>query len=145
MRPVAGQFAFAMFALGIIGTGLLAVPVLTGSAAYAVIEMAGRAGSFDAKPLSARLFYGTIAATTLAGASLNAAGIVPARALYWAVVVNGILAAPLMSVMMLIARNRRAMGRLTISRSQHWAGWTATAVMTGASLLFLGFAVAQAV
>ncbi|WP_447952812.1 NRAMP family divalent metal transporter [Sphingopyxis chilensis] len=144
LRPIAGPFAFAMFALGIIGTGLLAVPVLAGSAAYAVTEMAGRAGSLDAKPLSARLFYGTIATTTLAGASLNAIGIDPARALYWAAVVNGVLAAPLMIVMMLIARNRRAMGRLTISRAQHWAGWAATAVMTGASLLFLGFAVARA-
>ena len=144
LRPIAGSFAFAMFAIGIIGTGLLAVPVLAGSAAYAVTEMAGLAGSLDAKPLSARLFYGTIAATTLAGASLNAVGIDPARALYWAAVVNGVLAAPLMIVMMLIARNRRAMGRLTISRAQHWAGWAATAVMTGASLLFLGFTVAQA-
>ena len=144
LRPVAGQFAFAMFALGIVGTGLLAVPVLAGSAAYAVTEMAGRAGSLDAKPLSARLFYGTIAATTLAGASLNAVGIDPARALYWAAVVNGLLAGPLMIVMMLIARNRRAMGRLTISRAQHWAGWAATAVMSGASLLFLAFAVLEA-
>ncbi|MGX5712016.1 NRAMP family divalent metal transporter [Sphingopyxis terrae subsp. ummariensis] len=144
LRPVAGQFAFAMFALGIVGTGLLAVPVLAGSAAYAVAEMAGRAGSLDAKPLSARLFYGTIAATTLAGASLNTVGIDPARALYWAAVVNGLLAGPLMIVMMLIARNRRAMGRLTISRAQHWAGWAATSVMSGASLLFLAFAVAQA-
>ena len=88
LRPIAGQFAFAMFAVGIIGTGLLAVPVLAGSAAYAVTEMAGFQGSLDAKPLSARFFYGTIAITTLAGASLNAIGIDPARALYWAAVVN---------------------------------------------------------
>ena len=94
LRPIAGQFAFAMFAVGIIGTGLLAVPVLAGSAAYAVTEMAGFQGSLDAKPLSARLFYATIAITTLAGASLNAIGIDPARALYWAAVVNGVLAAP---------------------------------------------------
>lgn len=143
LRPIAGQFAFAMFAFGIIGTGLLAVPVLAGSAAYAVTEMAGIAGSLDAKPLSARLFYGTIAATTLAGASLNATGIDPARALYWAAVVNGILAGPLMIVMMLIVRNPRAMGRLVISRSQIAFGWAATAVMIAASLLFLGFAVSD--
>ena len=140
LRPIAGSFAFAMFAFGIIGTGLLAVPVLAGSAAYAVTEMAGIAGSLDAKPLSARLFYGTIAATTLAGASLNATGIDPARALYWAAVVNGILAGPLMVVMMLIVRNPRAMGRLVISRRQVAFGWAATAVMIAASLLFLGFA-----
>jgi NRAMP (natural resistance-associated macrophage protein)-like metal ion transporter len=145
LRPVAGAFAFAMFALGIIGTGLLAVPVLAGSAAYAVTEMAGMAGSLDAKPLSARLFYGTIAATTLAGASLSAVGIDPARALYWAAVVNGVLAAPLMVVMMLIVRNPRAMGRLVISRRQYWFGWAATAVMAAATLLFFFFLIAGAV
>ena len=139
LRPVAGQFAFAMFALGIIGTGLLAVPVLAGSAAYAVTEMAGMAGSLDARPLSARLFYGTIAATTLVGASLSALGIDPARALYWAAVVNGVLAAPLMTVMMLIARNPRAMGRLIGSRRQTWGGWAATAVMAAATCLFFLF------
>ena len=142
LRPIAGQFAFAMFAVGIIGTGLLAVPVLAGSAAYAVTEMAGVAGSLDAKPLSARLFYGTIAATTLAGASLSGIGIDPARALYWAAVVNGILAGPLMVAMMLIVRNPRAMGRLTVSRWQTVLGWAATLVMIAASVLFLGFVVA---
>ena len=97
LRPIAGNFAFALFALGIIGTGLLAVPVLAGSAAYAVTEMFGIAGSLDAKPTKARLFYGTIAVTTLLGVSLQYVGIDPARALYWAAVVNGVLAAPLMA------------------------------------------------
>ena len=141
LRPIAGQFAFAMFAVGIIGTGLLAVPVLAGSAAYAVSEMAGITGSLDAKPLDARLFYATIAVTTLLGASLDFVGIDPAKALYWAAVVNGILAGPLMAVMMLIVRNPRAMGRLTISRRQMLLGWTATVVMIAASALFLGFVV----
>lgn len=140
LRPIAGQFAFAMFALGIIGTGLLAVPVLAGSAAYAVTEMAGVAGSLDAKPLSARLFYGTIAVTTLAGASLNAVGLDPVRALYWAAVVNGILAVPLMVVMMLIVRNKRAMGRLTLPLGSTLLGWAATLVMAGASAIFFWFA-----
>ena len=81
----------------------------------------GIAGSLDAKPLSARLFYGTIAVTTLAGALLNFAGIDPARALYWAAVVNGVLAAPLMAMMMLIVTNPRAMGRVRISRAQRSA------------------------
>ncbi|WP_404480551.1 NRAMP family divalent metal transporter [Novosphingobium sp. BL-52-GroH] len=139
LRPIAGQFAFAMFALGIIGTGLLAVPVLAGSAAYAVTEMTGRAGSLDAKPLSAKLFYGTIAVTTLGGASLNTIGLDPARALYWAAVVNGVLAGPLMVMMMLIVRNPRAMGRLTVSRGQAAVGWCATAVMLAGSIIFLGF------
>jgi Mn2+/Fe2+ NRAMP family transporter len=107
--------------------------------------MAGKAGSLDAKPLSARLFYGTIAATTLAGASLNGIGIDPARALYWAAVVNGVLAGPLMVVMMLIVRNPRAMGRLTISPLQMVFGWGATLVMVAASVLFLGFVVSGSV
>ena len=141
LRPIAGQFAFAMFAVGIIGTGLLAVPVLAGSAAYAVTEMADFAGSLDAKPLSAKLFYATIAITTLAGASLNVVGIDPARALYWAAVVNGILAGPLMIMMMLIVRNPRAMGRLTVSNRQQTLGWAATVVMIAASALFLAFVV----
>ena len=136
LRPIAGDFAFALFALGIIGTGLLAVPVLAGSAAYAVTEMAGVAGSLDAKPLRARLFYATIAVTTLLGASLNYIGIDPARALYWAAVVNGVLAAPLMAAMMLIVRNPRAMGRLTLSRRATVLGWSATAVMAVATLIF---------
>lgn len=140
LRPIAGQFAFAMFALGIIGTGLLAVPILAGSAAYAVTEMAGSVGSLDAKPLAARLFYGTIAATTLAGAALNPIGIDPARALYWAAVVNGVLAAPLMVVMMLIVRNPRAMGRLTLPLGPTMLGWAATLVMLGATAIFFIFA-----
>jgi Mn2+/Fe2+ NRAMP family transporter len=139
LRPIAGQFAFAMFALGIIGTGLLAVPVLAGSAAYAVTEMLGVAGSLDAKPLDARMFYATIAVTTLAGASLNSIGIDPVRALYWAAVVNGVLAAPLMAMMMLIVRNPRAMGQLTLHRLPTILGWSATLVMVAASALFFAF------
>jgi Mn2+/Fe2+ NRAMP family transporter len=139
LRPIAGQFAFLMFALGIIGTGLLAVPVLAGSAAYAVTEMVGVAGSLDAKPLKARTFYATIAVTTMAGASLNSVGVDPVRALYWAAVVNGVLAAPLMAVMMLIVRNKRAMGQLTLSRRATILGWCATSVMFAATLLFFAF------
>jgi Mn2+/Fe2+ NRAMP family transporter len=136
LRPIAGHFAFALFALGIIGTGLLAVPVLAGSAAYAVTEMVGVAGSLNAKPMRARLFYATIAVTTLLGASLNCIGIDPARALYWAAVVNGVLAAPLMAVMMLIVRNPRAMGRLTLGRWASVLGWVATGVMAAATAVF---------
>jgi NRAMP (natural resistance-associated macrophage protein)-like metal ion transporter len=136
LRPIAGNFAFALFALGIIGTGLLAVPVLAGSAAYAVTEMFGMAGSLDAKPTKARLFYGTMAVTTLLGVSLQYVGIDPARALYWAAVVNGVLAAPLMVMMMLIVRNPRAMGRLTLGRRATISGWIATGVMAVATIVF---------
>lgn len=136
LRPIAGNFAFALFALGIIGTGLLAVPVLAGSAAYAVTEMFGIASSLDAKPTKARLFYGTIAVTTMLGVSLQNVGIDPARALYWAAVVNGVLAAPLMVMMMLIVRNPRAMGRLTLGPRATITGWLATLVMAAATIIF---------
>jgi len=136
LKPVAGNFAFALFALGIIGTGLLAVPVLAGSVAYAVAEMLGRPASLDSKPLKARVFYGTIAATTLAGALLQSVGVNPVQALYWSAVVNGVLAAPLMALMMLIVTNPRAMGHLTLSGRGVAVGWAATAVMAAATLLF---------
>ena len=136
LRPIAGNFAFALFALGIIGTVLLAVPVLAGSAAYAVTEMFGIASSLDAQPTKARLFYGTIAVTTMLGVSLQYVGIDPARALYWAAVVNGVLAAPLMVMMMLIVRNPRAMGRLTLGPRATITGWFATLLMAGATIIF---------
>ena len=136
LEPVAGRFAFILFAFGIIGTGLLAVPVLAGSAAYAVSEMLGRPAGLDCKPREARLFYGTIAVTTLAGASLQWIGVNPVRALYWSAVVNGVLAAPLMALMMLIVSNGRAMGHLTLGRRGAILGWAATAVMAVATLLF---------
>jgi NRAMP (natural resistance-associated macrophage protein)-like metal ion transporter len=136
LRPIAGEFAFALFALGIVGTGLLAVPVLAGSAAYAVSEVFGWAESLDARPNDARAFYATIAVSTMLGAALNFIGLDPVRALYWAAVVNGVLAAPLMAVMMLIVRNPRVMGRLTVSRTMAIWGWGATAVMAAASLAF---------
>lgn len=136
LQPVAGRFAFVLFAVGIIGTGLLAVPVLAGSAAYAVSEMLGRPASLDAKPLNARLFYGTIAVTTLAGALFQSVGVNPVRALYWSAVINGVLAAPLMFVMMLIVRNPRAMGKLTAGTKTTVLGWAATAVMAAATALF---------
>jgi NRAMP (natural resistance-associated macrophage protein)-like metal ion transporter len=136
LEPVAGRFAFLLFAFGIIGTGLLAVPVLAGSAAYAVSEMLGKPASLDAKPLNARLFYGTIAVTTLAGASIQYVGINPVRALYWSAVINGVLAAPLMALMMLIVTNPRAMGHLTLGKRGLTLGWAATVVMALATILF---------
>lgn len=139
LRPIAGDMAFALFALGIIGTGLLAVPVLAGSAAYAITEMLGRTGSLAARPLKAKLFYGAIAATTLAGGLINFIGIDPVRALYWAAVVNGVLAAPLMAVMMLIVRNKKAMGDLVLPHRATQLGWMATAVMATATGLFFWF------
>jgi len=136
LRPVAGDLAFAMFAVGIIGTGLLAVPVLAGSAAYAISEMFGLKPTLDAKVRRARVFYGVIAATTLAGAALTSVGINPIKALYWTAVVNGILAAPLMAIMMLIVRNPQAMGPLTAGPKTTVFGWLATLLMAAATILF---------
>jgi len=136
LRPLAGHFASAMFAAGIIGTGMLAVPVLAGSAAYATTELLGLGGSLDAKPFQARTFYAVIILTTLAGASFHHLGINPIQALYWSAVVNGVLAVPLMALMMLIVRNPRAMGRLTLGPRMTTIGWVATAIMALATALF---------
>ena len=129
LRPVAGNFAFALFAAGIIGTGMLAVPVLAGSAAYAVSEMFGWKEGLDRRPREAKAFYATIAATTLGGAALNFTSLDPIKALFWSAVVNGVLSAPLMAVMMVIAVNPRIMGRLTLPWPMIAGGWLAVAVM----------------
>lgn len=129
LRPIAGDFAFALFALGIIGTGLLAVPILAGSAAYAVCETFGWVEGLNRKPREAKAFYGAVAAATLGGIGLNFIGIDPMRALYWAAVVNGLLAPPLMVVTMLIARNRKVMGKLVIGGWLELGGWLSTAMM----------------
>lgn len=136
LRPIAGVFTFALFAAGIIATGMLAVPVLAGSAAYGVSEMFGWTTGLRRKPREAGAFYATIAAATLGGVALNFTAIDPIKALYWSAVVNGVLAAPLMAVMMLIATNRRIMGRLTLPWPMIVIGWLATAVMAVASLAF---------
>jgi Natural resistance-associated macrophage protein len=136
LLPIAGEFAFALFAIRIIGTGMLAVPILAGSAAYAVSESFGWVEGLDRKPRKAKAFYATIAVATIAGLTLNYAGIDPIKALYWAAVVNGLLAAPLMVVMMLIATNPKVMGRLAVRGRLAVGGWIATLVM---GLVALGF------
>jgi Mn2+/Fe2+ NRAMP family transporter len=137
LRPIAGNLAFLLFALGIIGTGLLAVPVLAGSAAYAVSETFGWTEGLNRKPREAKAFYGVIALATLGGVALNLLRIDPMLALYWAAVVNGLLAPPLMVVTMLIARNPAVMGELTISRKLAFGGWLSTAVMGAVAGVFL--------
>ncbi len=137
LRPIAGEFAFALFALGIIGTGLLAVPVLAGSAAYAVSETFRWTEGLDRAPREAKAFYAAIALATLGGVALNLIDIDPMKALYWSAVVNGLLAPPLMVVTMMIARNPRVMGRLAISRRLAIGGWLSTAAMSAVALLFL--------
>lgn len=137
LRPIAGDAAFALFALGIIGTGLLAVPILAGSAAYAVSETFGWTEGLNRKPREARSFYGVIALATLGGVGLNLLRIDPMKALYLAAVANGLLAPPLMVVTMLIASNRKAMRHLVISPWLAVGGWLSTIVMAAVAGVFL--------
>lgn len=134
LAPIVGRYASVIFAVGIVGTGLLALPVLAGSAAYAVCETFRWKAGLDRKPTAARAFYGVIAGAMLIGLLLAFSPIDPMKALYWSAVVNGVLAAPLMVVMMLISSNTRIMGRLTISWRLRIAGWIATVAMAAASV-----------
>ncbi len=120
LRPIAGNFAFALFALGIVGTGLLAVPVLAGSAAYAAGEAEGWPVGLARKPLQAKAFYGAIGVATLLGAVSNMLALSPITALVWVAVINGVLAVPVMVMLMVMARSRPVMGRVPhLSASNH--------------------------
>ncbi len=134
LRPIAGPLTFAVFAAGIIGTGLLAVPVLAGSSAYALSETFQWREGLDRRLLQAKSFYATIAVSTLVGVGLNFTELDPVKALYWSAVVNGVLAAPVMAVLMLIAGNARIMGELTLPLPMRIGGWAATLVMLLASI-----------
>jgi Mn2+/Fe2+ NRAMP family transporter len=129
LRPVAGEFAFAVFALGIIGTGLLAVPVLAGSAAYAVSDVFGWKGGLSHGFKEARGFYAIIIAATVIGTLMSTLELDPIRALVWSAVINGVIAVPIMVVMMWIGQSKRIMGALTISPRHRFFGWAATVVM----------------
>jgi NRAMP (natural resistance-associated macrophage protein)-like metal ion transporter len=129
LRPIAGDFAFAVFALGILGTGLLAVPVLAGSIAYALCEALRWPSGLGRKPKKARAFYGTIAVATLGGVGIDLINIDPIRALFWSAVVNGVVAVPVMVVMMMMAMNKRVMGQWTLPRPLQIMGWASTVVM----------------
>lgn len=134
LAPLAGPWAEAIFACGIIGTGMLAVPVLAGSAGYAMAEARNWPMSLERKPENAARFYVAIAAATLAGIGLNFLHINPIRALYWAAVLNGVLAAPLMVVIMHMATSRKVMEKFAVPKYLRIVGWVATLVMFGASL-----------
>ena len=137
LRPLAGDFTFLLFALGIIGTGLIAVPVLAGSAAYAVTESFEWRRGLDFKLLEAREFYAIIALATLGGVALDFSPIDPIRALFWSAVVNGVIAVPIMVVMMLLADDRKVMGRFTVTRRLRALGWLATGSMAAAVVAML--------
>jgi NRAMP (natural resistance-associated macrophage protein)-like metal ion transporter len=129
LRPIAGVFTFALFALGIIGIGLLAIPVLAGSCAYALGEALDWPTGLDRQPLDARAFYGTIIVATLIGIATNFVGLDPVKALFWAAVINGVVAVPLMAVIMIMAMAPKVMGQFTLSRGLCAMGWLCTAVM----------------
>jgi NRAMP (natural resistance-associated macrophage protein)-like metal ion transporter len=142
LRPVAGPFAFALFTLGIVGTGLLAVPVLAGSAAYALGEARKWPIGLARKPKKAKAFYLAIASATLIGIFINFSPIDPIKALYWSAVINGVVAVPVMAIMMLMAVNKKVMGPFTIPPAMRVIGWGATAVM---ALAVVGMAAAACV
>ncbi|MDQ0393304.1 NRAMP family divalent metal transporter [Labrys monachus] len=130
LRPIAGNFAFLTFSLGVVGTGLLAVPVLAGSAAYAIGEARQWPTGLSRRPKEAQAFYATLVLATLVGMILNFTPIDPIRALYGSAVINGIVAVPVMAVMMRIASRTDIMGEFVLPRSLTWLGWGGTLLMT---------------
>jgi NRAMP (natural resistance-associated macrophage protein)-like metal ion transporter len=138
LRPIAGEFAELIFALGIIGTGLLAIPVLAGSTAYAIGEGRKWPVGLARKPKRAIAFYSVLALSVALGVALNFTPIDPIKALYWSAVVNGILAVPVMAILMSLARKPKVMGKLVVEGWLYWLGWASTAVMT---LCIVGMAV----
>jgi len=129
LRPVAGEFAFVLFALGIVGTGLLGVPVLAGSVGYAVGELRGWKCGLEYKPTEAAGFYGVIVAAVVLGLAVGYSGLDPIRALFWSAVINGVISVPIMAAMMVVASRRQELGRFVASPVQVTFGWAATAVM----------------
>lgn len=133
LRPVAGNFAFGLFAIGIIGTGFLAVPVLAGSTAFAIAEIFGWKEGLEKQPRQAAGFYSIIILATLLGLLIDWSPINPIRALFWSAVLNGLAAVPLMVAMMIVVSRHRIMGKFTASRELSILGWAATGVMALAS------------
>jgi Mn2+/Fe2+ NRAMP family transporter len=129
LRPVAGAFAETIFALGVIGTGLLSVPVLAGSAAYAVGEARKWPTGLARQPMEAKAFYAVICIATIVGMIMNFTPIDPIRALYWSAVINGVVAVPVMAIMMWMAAAPKIMGDFIITGWTKGLGWVATAVM----------------
>ena len=129
LRPIAGVFTFALFSAGIIGIGLLAVPVLAASGAYALGEALGWPTGLDRKPLDAKAFYATIAVSTLIGMGFNFVGLDPIRALFWSAVINGVVAVPLLVIIMLMVMRTDVMGRFVLPRGLWAMGWLCTGTM----------------
>lgn len=137
LRPVAGALAFALFAAGIVGTGLLAVPVLAGATAYFLADAWRRPTGLEKKPGEAKTFYALLIAAVALGTALTLTPIDPMKALFWSAVINGIAAVPLMAVILLLANDRRIMGNHRIAPWMRWGGWLATAAMGIADVVML--------
>jgi Mn2+/Fe2+ NRAMP family transporter len=137
LEPIAGHFAFALFSIGIIGTGLLAIPVLAGSAGYAIAESQGWKSGLDNMPWQARGFYTVIGAAVLLGLGIDYSPLDPIKALYWSAVVNGVIAVPMMAAMMIVAQNKKKMGKFRAGRVLGTLGWLSTLVMAAATITML--------
>ena len=134
LKPIAGQAAFLLFSLGIIGTGLLAVPVLAGSSAYAAGEVFGWTTGLERKPGEARGFYAVICAAIVLGIAVDLSPLDPIKALFWSAVVNGVIVVPIMIALMIVGSNKKQMGKFTATSGQRIFGWGATAMMTVAAV-----------
>jgi Mn2+/Fe2+ NRAMP family transporter len=139
LRPLAGNLAFVLFALGIIGTGMLAVPVLAASSAYAVADAFQWRSGLDHRLVEARGFFGVIAFGTVVGTLIDFTPLDPIKALVWSAVVNGVIAVPIMAVMLLLGNKREVLGDHTLSLRHRLLGWFATGVMTVAVVAMLLF------
>jgi len=135
LRPLAGDGAYLLFALGILGVGLIGVPVLAGSAGYAMAEAMGWKWGLERKATDARGFYGVIAFSILVGILLEYSPISPMKALFWSAVINGVVAVPLLVVIILLASRRAVMGEFTASRTLVVLGWVAAIVMGAAAVM----------
>ena len=138
LRPIAGPFAFAIFTIGVVGTGLLAVPVLAGSAAYAIGEAFKWPTGLDRKPQTAKAFYATIVIATLSGLGITLSPLDPIKALFWSAVINGVVSVPVMAIMMLISVNKKIMGKYIVRGALRIVGWIATIVMAVATAAMIG-------
>ena len=137
LRPVAGDASAVLLAVGLIGAGILAVPILTASAAYGVADAFGWKGSLDSTPRNARRFYGVIVVATLVGIAINFLGINPIQALVITAILNGLLAAPVLILVMLVSNNRKVMGERTNGRLLNIVGWATTLVMAAAAIALI--------
>ena len=137
LKPIAGNFAFVLFSLGIVGTGLLSIPVLAGSAAYAFAETQDWKAGLDHKPWEAVGFYGVIVAATLFGLSLEFVPLDPVKALFWSAVINGFVAVPIMIAMVMVVSSKKQMKEFTAPIAMKICGWAASGVMGVAAVAML--------